>query len=447
MKLASISAFVLATAIYVLAQNAPATSSGQRNFINVEGADVKSKLSAAVKQGSTQRGRFWVGYAFDVRPGIAFDVAFMGWGGGSVMINGSSGNSPFETRNLGVFLLHESARVIRGEVYNMDRARDYDGYPVYWLGRATGQESLTLLRGMIDTASSNQTAERMVDAIGAHDDPGAAQTLRDLISAAKSDRARTSAVSWLGHYPGQSEFLAGVVRDERAHTSVRREAAEAIGDSREPSALTTLQDLYKAVLHREVKRELLESIADERFDAVASAFLIQVIESDPDRELRSSAIEGLAAKTDAASFAALEKAAQNANAGVEVQRAAVEAISERSDSEVLPLLKKIARGHPRRDVRQEALERIGERPEQLPFLTELANSRSESLDVRRAAIEAIARSFVTGRCEATCHSKPTHAGTPNQAPELDTPTPSTHTERVEFASPPARASRPFTLAH
>jgi HEAT repeat protein len=398
MKLASMSVLLLATAVCFsserpsfVAQNAATASAAQRQFINVDGVDLKSKLSAAAKLGSGQRGRFWVAYAFDVRPGIAFDVAFTGFGGGTVIVNGSTG-SPFETRNLGVFLLHEGGRVVRAEIYNLDRPRDYR-YPVYWLGRAAGQESLALLRAMIDTVSANGIADRLVDAIGAHDDPSASQMLRDVISTAKSDPPRTAAVSWLGRYPGQVEFLAGLVRDERAHTNVRREAAEAIGNSQEPaSTLTILQELYGAVTHREIKRELLEAIADERFDTAAVGFLIQVTEKDPDRELRGTAIERLGTMTDAGSFAALEKAAQRADAGVESQRAAVEAISERSDTEALPLLKKIARSHPRHDVRQEALEHIGERPDQLSFLIELANDRSERIDMRRSAIEAISES-------------------------------------------------------
>jgi len=35
----------------------------------------------------------------------------------------------------------------RMEVYNLERKREYAGYPVYWLGRANNEESLNYLRG------------------------------------------------------------------------------------------------------------------------------------------------------------------------------------------------------------------------------------------------------------------------------------------------------------
>jgi len=385
MKAASIFLLLIATVVATAAQNVTTPSARpQSNFINVDGADLKSRMSDAIKLGSAQRRRFWLAYSFDVKPGIAFDVSFIGSRGASFVVNGSTVSSAFETRNLGVFLLHENAGLVRAEIYNLDRPRDYAGYPVYWLGKATGEESLPLLRGMIDTVQSHETAERLVDAIGAHDAPSVAQMLRDLIRTAKSERARTTAVSWLGQLPGQVEFLATLVRDERAHANVRREAAEAIGESGETSALTVLEDLYRAVTHREVKRELLEAIADERFDAASVGFLIQTVERDPDRELRATALEGLAAKTDTRSFEALEKAAHDANGGVELQRSAVEAISERSDTEAIPLLKKIARSHPRRDVRQEALERLGERPVARIVWDHLHNALDDAIeDARR----------------------------------------------------------------
>src|SRR4051812_24451341 len=46
-----------------------------QNFIPVAGADLKSKLDTAVKQGraASKPSPFWVAYTFDVRPGIAID--------------------------------------------------------------------------------------------------------------------------------------------------------------------------------------------------------------------------------------------------------------------------------------------------------------------------------------------------------------------------------------
>ena len=51
-----------------------ASSRAQREgFIPVEGANLKSKLDLAVKQGRTKQTRFWTAYSFDVRPGVAVE--------------------------------------------------------------------------------------------------------------------------------------------------------------------------------------------------------------------------------------------------------------------------------------------------------------------------------------------------------------------------------------
>ncbi len=370
------------------------TAVQNQSFIKVDGPDLKSVMEAAIRQGRGEQKRFWVAYSFDIRSGIAFDAVIIGSGGSRTVINGSMVNSRFETRNVGIFLLHEKGGgpIVRAEIYNLERERDYSGYPVYWLGRVGAEQSLNLLRGLVGTAGSNEVADRLTDAIGAHDDPRVAAVLKDLIRNSKIERARASAVSWLGHFPGETPFLAALVRDERESLEVRKEAAEAIGDSSDAEAPAALQSLYRSVSHREVKREILDAISDGRSEEQAVNFLIEVAQREPDRELRKEAIEGLGEKTDSRSFQALEKIANDSDAGNDIQQAAVEAIGERPEDEALPLLKKIARTHPGIQTRREAIERIGEFPGQISFLDEIARNESENIEMRREAVEAIAES-------------------------------------------------------
>ena len=300
----------------------------------------------------------------------------------------------YETRNIGIFLLYErdGRSIVRAEIYNLERAREYAGYPVYWLGRGGAEESLNLLRSLVGIVGSIDAADHLTDAIGAHDDPRVAAILKDLIRNSKVEKVRTTAVSWLGHLQGETPFLAALVRDERESVKVRKEAAEAIGESQEGAALPLLQNLYRSVGSREVKREILDAISGDRLEEGAVNFLIEIAEREPDRELRKEAIEGLGEKKDSLSLKALDKIANDSEAGSESQRAAVEAIGERPEDEALPLLKKIARSHPAPQVRREAIERLGELPGQISYLGELARNEAENLDARRRAVEAIAES-------------------------------------------------------
>ncbi|MEW6734173.1 MAG: HEAT repeat domain-containing protein [Acidobacteriota bacterium] len=365
-----------------------------QSFINITGPDLKSRLDAAIKQGSTQQKRFWAAYMFDVRPGIAFDMVIISSGGSRITINGAMVNTKYQTGNVGIFLLYEKdgRSVVRAEIYNLDRNREYAGYPVYWLGHANNEESLNFLQGLVGTIRSSEAADHITDAIGAHDDPRAAEILKNVILTSTVEKVRTNAISWLGQLPGETTFLATLVRNERERVEVRKEAADAISENPDGEVIPVLEDLYRSVTHREVKKEIMGAISNSKPEEATVNFLIEVARQEKDRELRKEAIELLGEKKDSRSLQALEKVINDAGAGNELQKTAVEAISQRPEDEALPLLKKIAKTHTRIELRKEAIEHLSEFPDQIPLLIELARDNSENVELRRQAIEAIAES-------------------------------------------------------
>jgi HEAT repeat protein len=375
-----------------------AISDQTTRFTPVEGADLKSRLDAAIKQARSRskQSRFWTAYSFDVRPGVGVDILIIGSGGSRIDINGvaHSPSNKYETRNVGVFLLHETdgSQVTRAEVYNLERPRDYSGYPVYWLGRATSDESLSLLKNLIDTTRSSDVADSATDAIGLHEDQRVEGILKELIKSSSVEKVRITAISWLGNFPGQGEYLAAIVRNDRESVEVRKEAAGALGDSQDAAALTSLQTLYADVNNREVKREILDSIAESKDEAAAVRFLIKVTETEPDRELRKEAIDGLGESKDPASLKALEKLINDPNTDADLQQEAVDAISEKEPDVAVPLLVKFAKTHKSIRVRREAMDHLGEIPGQLSFMADVARDESENLDLRKEAIEAIGES-------------------------------------------------------
>jgi hypothetical protein len=352
-----------------------ANSWAQREgFIPVEGASLKSKLDTATSQGRAKQSKFWAAYSFDVRPGVAIDVEYNDGRGNTTIVNGSSVsmNSRVETRNVGIFLLYEpsAGAIERIELYNLDRRREYSGYPVYWLGRANNEESLTLLRGLIDSNQANRVGEKAIAALALHDDPRVGNMLEDYARRASNEKVRSTAVFWLGQTPGHHPFLAELVRNEQESVKIRKEAAFSIGVSQDPQAMSVLQSLYGSISDREVKKQIVFAASINKSEAGAGEprkrdeagvdFLIKVAESDPDREVRKQALFWLGQKAGQRSLDALGKTVESSDDDTEVQKQAVFAISQRPKDEAVPLLIKIAKTHAKPEVRKQAIFWLGQ---------------------------------------------------------------------------------------
>lgn len=336
----------------------------QPGFIAVDGTNLSGRMGAAVRLGRAAGARYWTAYAFDVRPGVSVD---MDWNGKRTSVDGVnlSFNSTRETRNLGVFLLRESndASVTRVEVYNLDRAREYSGYRVYWLGRAGNEESLNLLRGLVEDhnyKTAARVSEHATMAIALHDDARVAGMLKNFARQSSVEKARTSAVFWLGQVGGETPFLADLARNESEDREVRKQAAFAIGISKDSDAISTLQNLHTSVTNRDVKEQIIFAASINEDKDAAVNFLIDVAGKDNDLESRKKAIFWLGQKAGERSLNALKDTLDSADSDTEIQKQAVFAISQRSKGESVPLLIKIARTHANPAVRKQAIFWLGQ---------------------------------------------------------------------------------------
>jgi HEAT repeat protein len=340
----------------------PGSGAIQRpGFVAVEGANLNSRMDAAVRLGSAARARYWTAYAFDVRPGVSVDAD---WDGKRASVDGVniSFDTMRETRNLGVFLQREpnDTAVTRVEIYNLDRAREYSGYRVYWLGRAGNEESLNLLRGLVEGRQADSVGEHATMAIALHDDARVAGMLKNFIRQSSVEKARTSAVFWIGQVGGETQFLADLARNESEGREVRKQAAFAIGISKDSDAISTLQNLYSSVTNRDVKEQIIFAASINRDKDAAVNFLIDVAGKDNDHEARKKAIFWLGQKAGERSLNALKDTLDSADTDTEVQKQAVFAISQRSKDESVPLLIKIAKTHANPAVRKQAIFWLGQ---------------------------------------------------------------------------------------
>ena len=337
------------------AQAAPNT-----RFITVEGGSLSSRLETALARGrSSSAERFWAAYAFDVRPGVAVDVVYQSKEGGTVVSTFGVSSGEHETRNLAVFALFTKAggAPVRLEIYNLDRARDYDNLPVYWLGRSATDESLSLLERFVAPGAAEKVAEHAVAAIGIHDGSRPADLLESIVRSSNATNVRKTAAIWIGITTERTGFLSGVVRDANEPAELRREAATAIGIGGAPDAISTLRGLYGDLESRDLRQHVITAVAihgDKKgSESDAVDFIVEVATNEKDRELRRHALFWLSQKAGKRSLDVISEAV-NAD-DEDVAEHAVFALGQRPKDEAIPALMNVARNHRSHEVRKKAL--------------------------------------------------------------------------------------------
>lgn len=368
-------AFVLSVFAAALAQT--------KNFTPVEGANLKAKIDNAVTLGRSQ-GRFWVGYQFEVRPGVGIDFEIIGpTGTYSVSGDGwSTTDDPrYETRELGLFMFYEGERdkFTRVEIYNLKREHLFGGYPVYWAGRATNDESLNYLKSIIDSSApapeGNRLADRAAFALALHDDARVESILTDMIKKPVGESIRNRAIYWLGFTPesqAKNNFLADIVRNQHESSDARQQAMSALAMSKAAATLPLLENMYDTVISRDQKKRALGGIARSDNRDGAATFLIRIAENEKDLDLRKSAIANLGRVAGDKSLGVLTNTLDS-SAEIELQKQAVVAIGRRPKDEAIPILIRTARSHPSVEIRKLAVQMLGHTGDEraVAFLREL----------------------------------------------------------------------------
>jgi len=356
---------------FALAVTIAAVGQTTKSFTPVEGANLKAKIDNGIMQGkaSAPAGLFWVGYQFEVRPGVAIDFEIVSPDGTISFSNDGwsiMSDSRYETRELGVFFLFEKARdsFTRAEVYNLRRDHQFSSYPVYWAGKATNEESLNYLKSIIDSnlPEVNRLADRAAYAIALHDDARVEGILTELVKRPAAAPIRNNAIYWLGFTPesqSKNALLAEIVRSPNESSESRNQAMSALGMSRAATTLPLLENLYETMTTRELKRRALGGIARSDNHDGAATYLIQVAQNEKELELRQSAISGLGRIPGDKSLSFVSNTLDG-SPELELQKQAVRAIGRRPKDEAIPILIRAARNHPRIEVRKLAVQMLGQ---------------------------------------------------------------------------------------
>ena len=373
------------------------TATTVQSFTTVEGADLMTKLDAAQARGRTRQTPYWSAYTFDVRPGVAIDPAVREFRGSinqigdtTVFVGTTPDGLPVETRSLAVFLLREPAgnQITRLEIYNLERKREYSGYPVYWLGRANNEESLNYLRAIAAATALDTLSERAVIGIAVHDDARVGGMLKNFVISSPNQRIRSSAVYWLGQTGGEMAFLASLVRNESEDKKLRRSAAHSIGESHDRGTLATLKSLYEEVKDAEVRRSVISAAGHSDEEQLAFPFLLGVAKNDADWESRRTAVRQLGhfQRDDTVDELGRIFASES---NLDIKKAALRSLAETKSAKAQARLLEVARTDTNAELRKQAIRVLGERGEAaVDDLLKLFDSE-QSPEVKRAVLQSL----------------------------------------------------------
>ena len=371
----SLSFLILALAIVAISGDAMMQGVG---FIQVEGSTLNTRFENALATGRTASGRtpFWIGYSFDLKPNTGVDINITGADGSKTYVAVASGKlePQYQTRNAGIFFEYGSdgSSLSRVELYNLDTARDFK-YPVYWLGRADDNESLSLLKTVLAANRKSSVSERLVDAVGLHKSREVEIILKEIFSTPGSLEARKKALFWLGSLEGGKDLLLQVAQNGQESVEIRKQAVEGIGRGDSSQAMSSLESIYDPKKSPDLKLRIIEEASRNANSDVAIAFLFKVAESEPDYNVRQVAVSNLARMAGDRSLLAQGATGNSNDDETQLQLQAISAILERPATEAVPFLIEIAKTNPKPLVRERAIRSLAsiQDPRVLKFFREI----------------------------------------------------------------------------
>jgi hypothetical protein len=214
------------------------------------------------------------------------------------------------------------------EMSNFELNFDFQGLPLIWLGDASDDQSLTLLRGLYAGTKREETRKHVLAAVGIHNTPALViPILESVLVSRDADELRKDAAFWIGQQddPAALKVLRRAARTDRS-CGVRKGAVFAISQVELEAAIDELIDLARTADNAGVRHEAVFWLG-QRASKKAGAALVEFATKDGDSRVQEQAVFALSQLPE--------------NQGVE------------------PLIK-IARTHPNPHVRKKAVFWLGE---------------------------------------------------------------------------------------
>ena len=330
---------ILASAASLSAQQ-PAISNA-----NLQTASAAGGLEQAVRVAvGKQTGAAWIGYTVAKIPG---DDQSCCWGGdgrgcglegnrrGSVQASRSGPTQLEGPTHVAVLLRAEQGQIGKIRTFTIDCPIDAGGLTLHWLTGVKAAESVAMLLRLAAAAEpvtgerhGKSTVDSAVQALAMHAGQEAAAALDKLATGSPSEKVRKSALFWLANSRGRPGFQT-VARLSREDPSdkVREHAVFALTQSSEPEAIAAIVRVAKEDKVPHVRGQALFWLAQRASKQQASGAIGEALDQDPDTE---------------------------------VKKKAVFALTQMPDDEGVPMLIRVARGHPNAAVRKQAMFWLGQ---------------------------------------------------------------------------------------
>lgn len=222
-----------------------------------------------------------------------------------------------------------------------EQAYEVEGLPVYWLGRATADESLDFLDKAYAATEDEQARKSLHFAVSSHLGPRPVDILKKASLGPGPAKVRESAVFWLGN----------------------------IGDAR---SFAALKDVYGREKEGSVKKQVVFALQLSK-QKEALEELIRIAKHESDADLRKNAIFWLGQKASTETVKALTDIVGSSAEEDPIKDQAVFAISQLPKERSVPLLIDIARKNKTASIRKKAIFWLGQSgdPAALAFFEEI----------------------------------------------------------------------------
>jgi len=251
----------------------------------------------------------------------------IGKGKNRVEVGGQKEDAPAPAALL--FLLSQKDGLLDVSLLDPDQSYDFSETSVFWLGRATNNESLSLVEKCFESAGSKTHLQgTLVFISSCHPGPKAPDFLKKIALGNYAGKVRESAVFWLGNY----------------------------GDSK---SLAYLKEIFAKVQDTGIKKQVVFAFQlSKQKEAVEE--LIRVAKNEPNQDIRKSAVFWLGQKASAESIKALKDIVDEPKEESGLKDQAVFAISQLPKEKSVPMLIDIAKTNKSPSVRTKAIFWLGQ---------------------------------------------------------------------------------------